>query len=308
MTELAIDARGLRKEFGEKVAVSDLTLTVGRGEVFGFLGPNGAGKTTSVKMLLGLTNPTSGTASLLGRPLGDREARAGIGFLPEHFRFHEWLTAAEFLDLHGRLYGMSRERRAAVIPDLLELVGLGQRAKTKLSAFSKGMLQRVGLAQAMINDPQLVFLDEPTSGLDPLGRRLVRDIINGLRGERTTVFLNSHLLSEIELTCDRVAFIREGQILRVASLEELENQNLQITLRVGRPEPELLAGLAQFGKNIEFDQTKGRIQLTLDQESQIPLIVNWLVSQGQNIYELSPRRLSLEDIFLQIVGDEMYDA
>jgi ABC-2 type transport system ATP-binding protein len=190
------------------VAVADLTLLVGRGEVFGFLGPNGAGKTTSVKMLLGLTNPTAGSATLLGHPLGDRQARAKIGFLPEHFRFHEWLKAAEFLDLHGRLYGMSRAGRAAVIPDLLELVGLGHRAETKLSAFSKGMLQRIGLAQAMLNDPELVFLDEPTSGLDPLGRRLVRDIINGLRSEGTTVFLNSHLLSEIELTCDRVAFIR----------------------------------------------------------------------------------------------------
>jgi ABC-2 type transport system ATP-binding protein len=308
MTLQAIEAQGLRKEFGEKVAVSDLTLSVGKGEVFGFLGPNGAGKTTSVKMLLGLTNPTAGTANLLGRPLGNRQARAKIGFLPEHFRFHEWLTASEFLDLHGRLYGMSGARRSAVIPDLLELVGLGQRANTKLSAFSKGMLQRVGLAQAMINDPELVFLDEPTSGLDPLGRRLVRDIINGLRSERTTVFLNSHLLSEIELTCDRVAFIREGKILRVASLDELENQNLKITLRVGQPTPDLLTGLSQFGSGIEFESKKGRIQLALENEEQIPAMVNWLVAEGQNIYELSPRRLSLEDIFLQIVGDEMYDA
>lgn len=308
MTELAIEARGLRKEFGDKVAVSDLTLSVGRGEVFGFLGPNGAGKTTSVKMLLGLTNPTSGTANLLGRPLGNREARARMGFLPEHFRFHEWLTAAEFLDLHGRLYGMSKMRRSAVIPDLLELVGLGQRAKTKLSAFSKGMLQRIGLAQAMINDPELVFLDEPTSGLDPLGRRLVRDIITGLRGERTTVFINSHLLSEIELTCDRVAFIREGQILQVASLDELESQSLQINLRVGQPTQDLLDGLALFGSHIGFEEIKGRIQLTLEEESQIPEMVNWLVAQGHHLYELSPRRLSLEDIFLQIVGDEMYDA
>jgi ABC-2 type transport system ATP-binding protein len=144
--------------------------------------------------------------------------------------------------------------------------------------------------------------------LDPLGRRLVRDIINGLRSERTTVFLNSHLLSEIELTCDRVAFIREGKILRVASLDELENQNLKITLRVGQPTPDLLTGLSQFGSGIEFESKKGRIQLALENEEQIPAMVNWLVAEGQNIYELSPRRLSLEDIFLQIVGDEMYDA
>ena len=312
MTELAIDARGLRKEFGEKVAVADLTLQVGRGEVFGFLGPNGAGKTTSVKMLLGLTNPTAGSATLLGRSLGDRGARAKIGFLPEHFRFHEWLKAAEFLDLHGRLYGMSRASRAAVIPDLLELVGLAHRAETKLSAFSKGMLQRIGLAQAMLNDPELVFLDEPTSGLDPLGRRLVRDIVNGLRSEGTTVFLNSHLLSEIELTCDRVAFIREGKIIRTASLHELEEENLQISLRVGQPTPELLVGLAQFGTGVngspDLAQENGRILLNLENEEKVPELVNWLVVQGYSLYELSHKRLSLEDRFLQIIGDEMYDS
>ena len=214
LQNLAIQTEGLRKEFGKKTAVQDLTLSVKRGEVFGFLGPNGAGKTTSVKMLLGLTRPTSGTAVLLNQPLGNRQVRTRIGYLPEHFRFHEWLTATEFLDLHGRLYGMEKKARTAVIPDLLALVGLSDQASTKLKTFSKGMLQRIGLAQALINDPELVFLDEPTSGLDPLGRRLVRDIINYLRQEGTAVFLNSHLLSEVEKTCDRVAFIREGQRCR----------------------------------------------------------------------------------------------
>jgi ABC-2 type transport system ATP-binding protein len=221
MSELAIEARELRKEFGKKVAVADLSIDVPRGEVFGFLGPNGAGKTTSVKMLLGLTRPTAGTARILGKPLGDLKTRTRIGFLPEHFRFHEWLQAAEFLDLHGKLYGMNRSDRNVVIPDLLELVGLERRANTRLSAFSKGMLQRIGLAQALLNNPEVVILDEPTSGLDPLGRRLVRDIIKNLRAENITVFLNSHLLSEIELTCDRVAFIRQGSIVQVAALSEL---------------------------------------------------------------------------------------
>jgi ABC-2 type transport system ATP-binding protein len=297
---------------GDNGAGADLPLLAGRGEVFGFLGPNGAGKTTSVKMLLGLTNPTAGSATLLGHPLGDRQARAKIGFLPEHFRFHEWLKAAEFLDLHGRLYGMSRAGRAAVIPDLLELVGLGHRAETKLSAFSKGMLQRIGLAQAMLNDPELVFLDEPTSGLDPLGRRLVRDIINGLRSEGTTVFLNSHLLSEIELTCDRVAFIREGKIIRTAYLKELEEESLQISLRVGQPTSDLLTGLAQFGTGVNgspnLEQSNGRILLNLENEEKVPELVNWLVAQGYSLYELNHKRLSLEDRFLQIIGDEMYDS
>lgn len=305
---LAIDTHSLRKEFGEKVAVADLTLQVRPGEVFGFLGPNGAGKTTSIKMLLGLINPTAGQATLLDAPLGDRQARAKIGYLPEHFRFHEWLRAEEFLELHGSLYGLSQSQRTKLIPELLELVGLGQRAKTKLGAFSKGMLQRIGLAQALLNDPTLVFLDEPTSGLDPLGRRLVRDIITHLKAEGTAVFLNSHLLSEVELTCDRVAFIREGSILRTASVAELEQENLQLTLRVGQPTPELLQELAAFSNGTRPEQVNGRIHLNLSNEEKIPQLVNWLVQQGHTIYELSPQRHSLEDIFLQIVGDKMYDA
>ncbi len=308
MSDIAIDTHALRKEFGSTVAVADLTLQVNRGEVFGFLGPNGAGKTTSVKMLMGLISATSGAATLLDRPLGDLRARERIGFLPEHFRFHEWLRAAEFLELHGRLFGMSRSEAVEVIPDLLELVGLGKRADTKLSAFSKGMLQRIGLAQALINEPDLVFLDEPTSGLDPLGRRLVRDIIGDLKSEGITVFLNSHLLSEIELTCDRVAFIRHGEILRVASLAELEQEAVEITIRVGQPTAELISNLAQFGDGARLDESSGRIHMTVSSEDEIPEIVSWLVEGGNNIYELSPQRLSLEERFLQIIGDEMFEA
>ncbi len=302
---LAIDARGLRKEFGQKTAVADFTLQVKRGEIFGFLGPNGAGKTTSVKMLLGLTAPTDGTATLLGHPLGDRQTRAKVGFLPEHFRFHEWLTAAEFLDLHGRLFGMSKSARTAVIPDLLELVGLADRAATKLHAFSKGMLQRIGLAQALLNDPELVFLDEPTSGLDPLGRRLVRDIINSLRVEGTAVFLNSHLLSEVEQTCDRVAFIREGVILQTASLASFEQESVDVILRVGEPTPQLLSNLVRFGEGVRLDEGNGRIHLTLPYENKLPELAQWLVNNNQTLYELRPQRLSLEDRFLQIVGGEV---
>jgi len=295
-TQPAIETRGLRKKFGKKVAVADLTLQVERGEIFGFLGPNGAGKTTAMKMLLGLTTPTAGEARLLGRPLGDRKARAHIGFLPEHFRFHEWLTAAEFLDLHGKLYGMDHGRRQNVIPELLQLVSLGDRAETELSAFSKGMLQRIGLAQALLNDPQLVFLDEPTSGLDPLGRRLVRVIISGLREEGTTVFLNSHLLGEIELTCDRVAFIRGGKILRVAS---------RVHVRVGQPTPDLLDDLSIFGSEVQLEKGDGRITLYLPDESGLPRLAAWLVGQGHTLYELSPQPLSLEERFIQIVGEEL---
>ncbi len=305
MSDLVIDTRGLRKEFGPKVAVADLTLDVRAGEVFGFLGPNGAGKTTSVKMLLGLTAPTAGTAALLGRPLGDRPARAKIGYLPEHFRFHEWLRADEFLNLHGELYGMDRAARGAAVPRLLELVGLADRAATKLGAFSKGMLQRIGLAQALLNDPALVFLDEPTSGLDPIGRRLVRDIIDDLRQRGMAVFLNSHFLSEVEKTCDRVAFIRGGRILQISSLREFEEEALQVVVRVGQPTPELLAGLEGFSRNVALQPGDGRISLTLADEAQLPALAHWVVQNGHSLYELTPTHLSLEDRFLQVIGEEL---
>ena len=304
MTDLVIDTRGLRKEFGPKVAVADLTLDVRAGEVFGFLGPNGAGKTTSIKMLLGLTTPTAGTATLLGRPLGDRPARAKIGYLPEHFRFHDWLRADEFLNLHGELYGMDRAARGAAVPRLLKLVGLEERAATKLGAFSKGMLQRIGLAQALLNDPALVFLDEPTSGLDPIGRRVVRDIITDLRQRGMAVFLNSHFLSEVEKTCDRVAFIRGGRILKTSSLTEFEEEAMQVVVRVGQPTPELLTGLAQFGRNVALEPGDGRVRLTMSDEAQLPALAHWVVQNGHNLYELTPTHLSLEDRFLQVVGEE----
>lgn len=304
MSAPVIDVQHLRKEFGPKVAVDDLTLTVNPGEVFGFLGPNGAGKTTSIKMLLSLTAPSSGSALLLGQPLGDRAVRSKVGYLPEHFRFHEWLQAHEFLDLHGRLYGMGATARAEAIPRLLKLVGLEDRAKTKLGAFSKGMLQRIGLAQSLLNDPHLVFLDEPTSGLDPIGRRLVRDIINNLRDRGTSVFLNSHLLSEVELTCDRVAFIRAGRILQVSSLTAFEQEAFQVAIRVGQPTPDLLAQLAEIGEDVHLERSDGRIRLTLRDEARLPEIAQCITGSGHALYELTPNRLSLEERFLQVVGEE----
>src|SRR5262245_29617312 len=242
MSELGIETRGLRKEFGDKAAVADLTLTVRQGEVFGFLGPNGAGKTTSVKMLLGLARPTAGTAEVLGAPAGNVTARSQVGFLPEHFRFHEWLTGTELLTFHGRLYGLRPPRLAERVSSLLARVDLLDAASRRLSAYSKGMLQRIGLAQALLNEPDLVFLDEPTSGLDPLGRLLVRDVIDELRERGTTVFLNSHLLSEVEVTCDRVAFVREGCVVREVALGQRVGR-LEVELKLAPLTPEVLRGL-----------------------------------------------------------------
>lgn len=298
--EPAIDVSGLRKVYGSKVAVDDLSLKVGRGEVFGFLGPNGAGKTTSLKMLLGLVVPTGGTGTMLGCPLGQPEARRRVGFLPEHFRFHEWLQAAEFLDFHGRLYGIPAARRKAKTREVLEMVGLTGDANQKLSTFSKGMLQRVGIAQAVLNEPPLVFLDEPTSGLDPLGRRQVRDIILELKTRGVTVFLNSHLLSEVERVCDRVAIINQGRVVRQGTLSELLSSGLEVDLRVGQVTPALLDALRRFSQSVQADGSL--VSVSLAREETIPQIAEAVLQSGSQLFAMVPRRSSLEDFFIQVIG------
>jgi len=299
---LIIETQGLRKQFGTTVAVSDLSLHVGAGEIFGFLGPNGAGKTTSIKMLLALVEPTSGTGQVLGAPLGDRAARARIGFLPEHFRFHETLTATELLRFHGRLYGLRGVSLDARVDRLLTRVDLADAADRPLRGYSKGMLQRVGLAQALLNDPQLVFLDEPTSGLDPLGRLLVRDIIAELRADRVTVFLNSHLLGEVEATCDRVVFVKRGRVVEERRLSA-PTEVLDLELRVGPVGAAIVEGLSRFGANI-VQPRPDVIALRTESDAVVPAIVSWLVQQGVQIYAVQPRRKSLEDVFLDVMGDD----
>ena len=303
---LAIDTNHLRKEYGPNVAVADLTLQVFKGEVFGFLGPNGAGKSTTVKMLLGLVKPTRGEAKILGQAAQTPQARTKVGFLPEHFRFHEWLRAEEFLRFHGKLYDLPKASLEKRIPELLDLVGLADKAHIRLSAFSKGMLQRVGLAQALLNRPELVFLDEPTSGLDPLGRRLVRDIIAQLKAEGVTVFLNSHLLGEVEVTCDRVAFIKRGRVVRVDQMSALLNHTTDISLRVEPLPPSLLEALDQIGSNLQVEN--GHVSLTIDHRKQMPEIVSTVLAHGGSLYELSPKQKSLEDIFVSIIGSQEGDG
>jgi ABC-2 type transport system ATP-binding protein len=302
MTVAAINTEGLKKNFGERAAVKHLTLQVLQGEVFGFLGPNGAGKTTSIKMLLGLVKPTSGTATLLGAPIGDRPTLARVGFLPEHFRFQEWLTAREFLELHGELYGMEARDLKSRAEELLERVGLSEFRDKQLRTFSKGMLQRIGLAQALLNRPALVFLDEPTSGLDPVGRRLVRDIIHELREVGTCVFLNSHLLSEIEVTCDRVAFIRHGEVARTLELATLDQDLSLVTIRAAGLTSEILSGLEHWGGNIQAEGE--RLTLTVRREADLPEINRYLVTQGVEVYAMTPNRLSLEEIFIETIGKD----
>jgi ABC-2 type transport system ATP-binding protein len=299
VSEPALEARGLRKDFAGKTAVRDLTLSVPRGQVFGFLGPNGAGKTTSMKMLLGLVRPTAGGGRVLGRPLGDRAARARIGFLPEHFRFHEWLAGRELLRFHGRLLGVPARVLEPRIDALLRRVELHDAADRRLNEYSKGMCQRIGLAQALLGEPDLVFLDEPTSGLDPLGRLLVRDVIGDLQARGTTVFLNSHLLGEVEVTCDRVAFVKDGRVVRELRLAA-GDADLEVELRLDRTTPAILEGLSRFGRGVREDD--GLVRLRIDAEARLPEIARFVAGEGAGLYRLTARRRSLEAVFLEVMG------
>ena len=298
---LAVKTVDLRKRFGRTVALAGLTMSVPRGEVFGFLGPNGAGKTTAVKLLLGLLAPTSGQGWLLGRRIGDLAARRQIGYLPELFRYQSWLSAEEVLALHCELAPLPRSSWKDEIRTVLDTVGLTERAGDKVGTFSKGMQQRLGLGAALLGEPELVFLDEPTSALDPVGRHDVREIIRGLAARGTAVFLNSHLLSEVEQVCDRVAVVDHGRVIAEGTMEEILGGGTAVRVRV--------AGLAQADKNKL--SSFGRIDDEGDQltfanlaPDRVPDLVAEIVSLGGRVYEVAPRHQTLEDRFLQLLEDE----
>ncbi|MGH2469799.1 MAG: ABC transporter ATP-binding protein, partial [Chloroflexota bacterium] len=269
---------------------------------FGFLGPNGAGKTTAVKILTGLARPSGGHGTLLGRPLGDIGARVKLGFLPELFRFQEWLTAQELLRLHGDLCRMDRSSQAKRIPEVLELVGLAQAARQRINTFSKGMQQRLGLAQALLNWPELVILDEPTSALDPLGRRDVRLIIQRLKAQGVTVFLNSHLLSEVEMTCDRVAIVSHGRVIEEGRVEDLVGAQPKLELRVDRLDESSAALLAERWAVME--RSAGRLVIALAEPRDAAEVARFLVSRGADLLEMKPLHATLEDRFVELVERE----
>lgn len=303
--ELAIETVEISKKYRGFMAVKDLSLSVPRGEVFGFLGPNGAGKTTTIMMLLGNVRPSSGRATLLGKPIGDVQTRRMVGFLPEKFQFHDFLTATEFLQLHGKLAGMSSTARAQRIPEVLERVGLGDRAKSKIREFSKGMQQRIGLAQAILHDPELVILDEPTSALDPIGRRDVRDIVLELRGRGKTVLLNSHLLSEIEMTCDRVAIVKRGQIATQGTMDELLAFSSSIDVEVREMNDAAMKALQQVSAKLKFERVPIRkFTVWVRGEDDIPEVARALVENGVKLLSLVPKRETLEELFVRIIETE----
>ncbi len=300
--QFAIRTESLRKDFGKKVAVSNLSLTVNRGEIFGFLGPNGAGKSTSMKMLLGLIRPTGGEALVLGRRATDVEMRRRIGFLPESFRFYEWMTPAELLQFHGRLCGMAAPQLRDRVPHLIELVGLSPHREKRLQAFSKGMLQRIGLAQALVHEPDVIFLDEPTSGLDPMGRKLVRDIIRVQRDRGATVFLNSHILSEIEITCDRVCFIREGEVIATHDLSAFSEDTISVHAAIRNLSSDAITGIEPWATLSTRDGD--RCTFTVRNDDALPSLLRHLVSSGAEVYEFTPKRVSLEEKFMSLMGED----
>jgi ABC-2 type transport system ATP-binding protein len=296
----AIHTVELSKRFGKTVALAGLSMTVPRGEVFGFLGPNGAGKTTSVKLLLGLIAPTSGEGWLLGQPIGDLRTRRRIGYLPELFRYQGWLTAREVLAVHCELAPLPRSSWADEIATALDTVGLTERASDRVGTFSKGMQQRLGLAVALLGEPELVFLDEPTSALDPIGRHDVREVIRGLASRGTAVFLNSHLLSEVEQVCDRVAVVDHGRVIAAGTMDELLS-GTTVSVRAAGLEPGDTEKLSKFGQvDVEGDQ----LTFTNLNIERVPDLVAAIVALGARVYEVAPRHQTLEDRFLQLLEEK----
>jgi ABC-2 type transport system ATP-binding protein len=298
MTDLAIDVHGLRKAYGATVALDGLDLRVERGEVVGLLGPNGAGKTTTVKLLLGLTRPTHGEGTVLARPLGDREARRGIGYLPELFRYQAWLTAREVLQLHARLAGLAGGRARDEIERVLGVVDLRDRGRDRVGGFSKGMQQRLGLATALLGDPALVILDEPTSALDPVGRDDVRAIIREASDRGSTVVLNSHLLGEVERVCDRVAIVHRGHVVAAGSLEDLLGEGA-VRIRVTG----LAAGDETADAYGHVTRDDEWLEVAPIADDRVPELVAALVAAGGRIHAVEPGRRSLEDQFHGLVRD-----
>jgi ABC-2 type transport system ATP-binding protein len=307
-TSAIIDIEGLTKDFQIGFwkkhpvrALDGLNLQVHKGEVFGFLGPNGAGKTTTLKILMNLIRPTAGTARILGEKADSTSLHQRIGYLPENPYFYDYLTPEELLRFVGRLFGMRPPSLNRKVDDLLEMVGLQDARAQQLRKFSKGMVQRIGLAQAIINDPEVAFLDEPMSGLDPLGRREVRRTILGLKEKGTTVFFSSHILPDVEALCDRVAIMNRGRLQRVGALHEILKVEIEAHEIV-------LAGLADADCQglrpmcEEITPMGDRIQLRVKSQRQVESVISYALTKGGSLVSVNPVRPSLEDYFFTQVG------
>jgi ABC-2 type transport system ATP-binding protein len=284
-------------------ALEKVSLSVEEGEIFGLLGPNGAGKTTFVKLILSIVHPTSGTATVLGYPLGERALKEHCGYLPESHRYPGFLNALDTLIFFGRLNGLQESILKDKANSLLEMVGLKEWSKVKIKKFSKGMLQRLGLAQAIINNPKLLFLDEPTDGVDPIGRKEIREMLLQLKAQGTTIFLNSHLLSEVEMICDRVAILNKGKVVRTGTIAELTTQKLVYVIQLSSPvTKEIQKLLQQTYLPIEYKDSS--LIVSLHDKSELNVIIDILRASNIGIEGMTQQKTSLEDYFIEIMKGE----
>ena len=301
----AIEVRGLRKVYRSRLrgrqveALAGIDLRVEPGEVFGLLGPNGAGKTTTVKILLGLTHPTAGGATLFGIPVGDPESRRRVGYLPEGHRFPGYLTARQTLSIFGRMSGVAPADLARRIPRLLERVRLTDWVDVRVKKFSKGMTQRLGLAAALVHEPDVLLLDEPTDGVDPVGRREIRDLLQEEAARGAAILLNSHLLSEVELVCGRVAVLRRGSVAAEGRIEDLTAATSRYKLVASGVDDALLLELRETGAAVE--RVNGHFDLTARDVTHLNALVDRLRARGAQLQELTPLRSSLEDVFVDLI-------
>lgn len=304
-SDAIVQIQQLRKIFrvgfwGRRVtAVDGISFDVQRGEIFGFLGPNGAGKTTTIKMLMGLIYPSGGTAALFGQPIGDPAAKAKVGFLPESPYFYDYLTGREFLRFYGHLFGMMGNRLNARVDELLDLVGMTHASDLQLRKFSKGMLQRVGIAQALINDPELVVLDEPMSGLDPIGRKEVRDLILRLKESGKTVMLSSHILHDAEVLCDRVAMIMRGKLVACGPVSELiaGDTTHEVEMVIDRLLPEALDRIKPLASKVVLQGE--RVMVVLSSQQRVDEVLEVIRSTKAKLVAVTPHKASLEDLFIR---------
>jgi ABC-2 type transport system ATP-binding protein len=301
----ALETFQLTKVFGRGkiVALSEVSLSVEKGIIFGLLGPNGAGKTTMVKVLLGILFPTSGSANILGQPVNNSAIKEQVGYLPENHRYPDFLKGGAVLEYYARLAGVSRADIAANKEKLLKIVEMEKWQQTKLKKYSKGMLQRLGLAQAMMNDPDILFLDEPTDGVDPIGRKKIRDVLLNLKKEGKTIFLNSHLLSEVEMICDKVAILDKGRLLRTGTVEELTSSSKTYRFETSSLSNQLLNEIDDF--SMQTEQRNGFIQVTVADQKKLNAIIDHLRNNQIDIKSVVPHKQSLEDSFIEILKKEV---
>jgi ABC-2 type transport system ATP-binding protein len=294
-----IETRELRKYYGGIQALKGVSLAVEKGQIYGLLGQNGAGKTTLIKILLGITRLTDGDASLLGEPAGRVAVRSRVGYLPEDHQFPGYHTGYSLMDFYGQLYGVSRDDRRRKIPEKLELVGIAGRMNSKIKTYSKGMKQRLGIAQSLLHEPEVIFLDEPTDGVDPVGRREIRELMGRLKAAGHTIFLNSHLLGEVELVCDRVAILQRGELVREGTIPELTEQKGLYEMRLAAGQEFPTSRVEALGMTAK--QVGDLWQVSVKEGQTIDPVVKLIADAGLGLRHLIEKKVSLEEVFMATV-------